>query len=395
MEDGGISPKKKHILMVHNFYQIGGGEHTVFENEKRLLKEHGYHVEEYTRDNAEINHSLRKKMLLPLTTIFSIKTYRDIKRIICENNIDLVHCHNTFPLISPSVYYAAHKCGVPVIQTIHNFRFICANGVLSRDGKPCEECLEKGLNCALSHKCYRESWLQTFVLINMLRIHRLIGTYRKIRYIFLTDFNRKKFRLLLGDWLDCQFTKPNFEYVEFSSQKSDRGCSFVYAGRLERDKGIDFLLNAWKEEEKRDLYIFGDGALQKDVAEASRNNSKIHFMGFQPKKIVMEYLQKSKAMIFASDLYEGFPMTIIESFAMGTPVVCSDIGNGADIVCKHNAGVVYTARNIDSLRDALKRVEERFDEYSKRAREAYEDNYTPENNYKQLITIYEEVINEQ
>ena len=381
--------------MVHNFYQIGGGEHTVFENEKRLLKEHGHDLIEYTRDNTELNHSLWKKLLLPFTVVFSLRTYREIKRIIRMEKIDLVHCHNTFMLISPSVYYAARKCGVPVVQTVHNFRFICANAVLSRNGKPCEECLQQGLRCALQHQCYRKSRLQTLILVNMLWVHRLMGTYKKIRYIFLTDFNREKFKGLLGDWLDHQFTKPNFEYIDTASTDGTREDAFVYIGRLEPDKGIDFLLEAWKEEKGRELYIFGNGVLQETVEEACRENSRLHLMGFQPREAVLEYLQKAKAMVFPTDLYEGFPMTIIEAFATGTPVICSDLGNGADIVRKHNAGAAFAVRDRESFWNAAKKVEDGFELFSKNARYAYLKYYTPEANYQLLKSSYEEMIDEK
>lgn len=391
----GTADRKERVLLVHNFYQIGGGEHTVFENERQMLKDHGHPVVEYTRDNDELNHSVRKKLLLPFTTVFSLKTYREVKKIIRKEQIDLVHCHNTFPLISPSVYYAARKCGVPVIQTVHNFRFLCANGVFSRDGRPCEDCLKNGLKCALKHHCYRKSRLQTLVLVNMLRIHRLLGTYQKNRYIFLTDFNREKFRPLLGEWLDHQFTKPNFEYIDPVPFEGIRENAYVYIGRLERDKGIDFLLEAWKDETERDLYIFGNGELQISVEEACKRNKRLHLMGFQPKETILEYLRRCKGMIFPTDLYEGFPMTIIEAFAMGTPVICSDLGNGADIVRKYNAGVPYIARDADSLKDALLRAEDNFDPYSTNARSAYEANFIPAINYDQLKSIYEVVIREQ
>ena len=394
-EDKKMDGSKERVLLVHNFYQIGGGEHTVFENEKRLLLDHGHHVVVYTRDNAELNQSIWKKLLLPFTTVFSFRTYREVKRLIRSEKIDLVHCHNTFPLISPSVYYAARRCGVPVIQTVHNFRFICPNGVLSRNGMPCIACLKYGLGCALSNRCYRNSWVQTLVLVNMLWVHRLLGTYRKIRYIFLTDFNREKFRNLLGDGLDRQYTKPNFEYIDLPSSECARDRSYVYIGRLEKDKGIDFLLKAWETERERDLYIFGTGELQETVEAACEKNHRVHWMGFQPKEVVLEYLQRAHGFIFPTDLYEGFPMTIIEAFAMGTPVICSDIGNGADIVRKHSAGVPYAVRDAESFWHAVQKVETDFDVLSQNARKAYLENYTPEVNYQQLKSIYEDVLNEQ
>jgi glycosyltransferase involved in cell wall biosynthesis len=382
-------PEKKKILIVHNFYQIGGGEHTVFENEKRLLRDNGHEVIIYTRDNTEIDQSIIKKILLPFTTIFSIKTYYDIKRLIQQNKIDIVHCHNTFPLVSPSIYFAAWKCKVPVIQTIHNFRFLCPNGVFFRDDETCEDCLEEGLKCSIKHGCYRNSKLQTMVLVNMLRVHRLIGTYKRLRYIFLTEFNKEKFRSLLGEKLDQQFIKPNFEYIELPDIIDERDGSYIFIGRLDKNKGIDFIVDNWSSE--KELYIFGNGALEQYVSDACKRNSKLHYMGFQSQEMIWKYLAKATAMIFPTDLYEGFPMTLIESFAFGTPVICSDIGNGADIVRKAQAGVSYKRRDKDDLLRAIEIVEKNFEEYSVNAMTAYKKNYTPEANYMQLKSIYEAV----
>ena len=172
---------KKKVLMVHNFYQIGGGEHTVFKNEVEMLRENGHEVIEYTRSNDELKKSKWKMLLLPFTTIWSFKTYREVKKIIKEQSIDIVHCHNTFPLISHSVYYAARNRRIPVVQTIHNFRFLCPGAMFYRNGKICEECREKqSLKPALKNKCYRNSKIQTLVVIAMLKIHKRLETYKKI-----------------------------------------------------------------------------------------------------------------------------------------------------------------------------------------------------------------------
>ena len=380
---------KERVLMVHNFYQIGGGEHTVFENEKRLLKDNGHYLCEYTRDNAEISKSKITKLFLPFTTVFSFKTYREVKRLIRKEKIDIVHCHNTFPLISPSVYYAAWKCKVPVVQTIHNFRFICPNGVFFRDNKTCEDCLNKGLSCSLKHSCYRNSKIQTLVLVNMLRFHRIIGTYKKLDYIFLTNYNKGKFKRLLGKKFDSVFVKPNFEYITPPAISDKRENFYVFIGRLDKNKGIDFLVESWSFES--DLYIFGNGMLENMVKLASEKNERIHYLGFQPQNEIWKYLSRAKAMLFPTDLYEGFPMTLIESFSMGTPVICSDIGNGADIVKSADAGVAYERRNKEALSKAINDIDEHFAQYSLNARNAYETQFTPEANYKQLKSIYEAI----
>ena len=174
---------RQRVLMVHNFYQIGGGEHTVFTNEVAMLRRHGHEVVEYTRKNDELKSSKLKLLLSPLTTLWSWKSYREVKRLIRSERIDVVHCHNTFPLISPSVYYAAKKCKVPVFQTIHNFRILCPAGVFFRDGRICEACRENGsFKQAMRCRCYRDSKLQTLVVVAMLKLHRALGTYRKINY---------------------------------------------------------------------------------------------------------------------------------------------------------------------------------------------------------------------
>lgn len=384
---------KERVLMVHNFYQIGGGEHTVFENEKKLLVENGHYLVEYTRDNAELNGSKLKKLLLPLSAAFSIKTYREVRKIVKQEKIDIVHCHNTFPLISPSVYYAAWSCRVPVVQTIHNFRFLCPNGVFFTNGKVCEECLHKSLLCGIKKGCYRESKVQTIVVANMLCIHRLLGTYKKLRYIFLTDFNRKKFHKLLGNKVKYEFIKPNFEYIDIPENNCKRENFYVFIGRLEENKGISFLIDVWKNID-RDIYIFGDGTYKDAVVKASENNPHIHYMGFMPQSEIFEYMQKAKAMLFPSELYEGFPMTLIEAFSLGTPVICTDIGNGADIVKKSKAGVAFRLNDGDAFKKAMSAIENNFEQYSQNAKSAYEKNYTPKENYKQLKSIYGTVIRE-
>ena len=379
--------------MVHNFYQIGGGEHTVFENEKRLLIENGHHLVEYTRDNAELKHSVIKKLMLPFSTVFSLKTYREVKRIIKKEKIDIVHCHNTFPLISPSVYYAAWNCKIPVVQTIHNFRFMCPNGIFFSDGTVCEDCIQKGLGCSIKKGCYRNSKLQTIVVANMLKIHRILGTYKKLRYIFLTEFNRTKFKSLLGSKCEKEFIKPNFEYINDSSDVFERDDSFIFVGRLDGYKGIPFLMNAWSDIQK-DLYIFGDGEYKDTVIQAQKHNPHIHYMGFKQQSEIFDYLKRAKALIFPSELYEGFPMTLIESFSFGTPVICSDIGNGADIIKKANAGIVFGLGNNNDFQNAVAKIDEAFDNLSRNARKAYNNHFTPEANYKELKRIYEKVISE-
>ena len=221
MESVGRKPR---ILMIHNYYQIPGGEDTVVANEKQLLEQNGHEVILYTRNNNEIKSmGLIGKLLLPFRSIYNPRSARDVRKIIREEKIDIVHVHNTLNLISPSVYYAAVKCGVPVIQTIHNFRFVCPSALLYRDGHICGDCIEKGLGCAVRHGCYRNSRAQTLILVISALIHRATGILGKISCICLTDFNRE---MLLNINRKRQiidpsrvFVKPNFTFSVTSAQQ--------------------------------------------------------------------------------------------------------------------------------------------------------------------------------
>ena len=383
--------EKKRILMVHNFYQIGGGEHTVFENEVKLLREHGHAVILYTRSNEELKTSRFKMLLMPFTTIWSWKTFFEVRRLIQKENIQVVHCQNTFPLVSPSVYYAARSRKVPVVQTIHNFRFLCPCGTFYRDGKICEECVQCGsFRPALKYGCYRNSRVQTAVVAAMLGFHRLLGTYRKINYIFLTDFNKSKFAGLMDIHGSNVFVKPNFVNPVALPRLQEVSASFVFAGRLEQNKGLPFLLEAWKTvPEDYHLHIYGDGTFRAACEEAAQKQKNIHFHGFCPQQEVFAQLAKSAALLFPSEWYEGFPMLIGESFGLGRPLVSTMLGNHWDVVRQSGGGVGFPVGDTERFRQALENVLQHNEQYSSCARAYYENNLMKEQNYLVLSDVYE------
>ena len=383
---------KKKILMIHNFYQIGGGEHTVFENEVKMLRENGHEVLTYTRSNDELKSSKLKLLLSPLSTIWSFKSYVEVKKLIKQNQIDVVHCHNTFPLISPSVYYAARSLKVPVIQTIHNFRFLCPNGTFYREGHICEDCKKhQSFKPAWKHGCYRNSRLQTAVVIAMLKLHRWIGTYRKISYIFLTEFNKSKFDQLMDVNGSNIFIKPNFvEEAESSNSTKEIYNTFVFAGRLEENKGIPFLLDAWPElPAEYQLHIYGDGTYKAQVEEASERFDNIQYYGFKPQKDIFSDLSSAQALLFPSNCYETFGMTIAEAFSLGIPVVTTNIGNPSAIVLQAKGGAVFPCNDKQGFQQALEDVIANRSLYSQNARSYYAEYLTKQKNYEELVYIYD------
>ena len=384
--------EKPTILQVHNRYQIPGGEDTVAENERRLLEEHGHRVVCYFRDNKELkDFSLFRKLLLPLTTIFNPRTYREVRRLIRTEHIDIVHVHNTLNLVSPSVYYAALAEGVPVVQTVHYFRLLCPGATFYRDGHICEDCLRQGLGCAVKHSCYRGSRLQTLACVISTKIHRMAGIYGKLNYICLTEFNREKLLNLKQIRPERVFVKPNFaeEYPQSILPEECRLNQMVYAGRLEKLKGVDVLLEGWRllGEDAPRLILCGTGPMeewcQRFVRENSLNN--VELRGFTPNAEVRRLMAQSRALILPTQCYEGFPMTILEAFSVGTPVLCSDLGNAGSIVSEGVTGRKFKPDSPEDLARAVRNCKG----LCQSAYQTYLDRYTAQRNYANLMRIYD------
>ena len=384
---------KPKILLVHNFYKIPGGEDTVFINEKRLLEDNGHVVFTYTRNNQEINRlNWLGKLAYPLNTIFSIKTYREVKKVIIDNKIDIVHVHNTWPLISPSIYYSAFHLNVPVVQTIHNFRMLCPGATLYHNGKICEDSIQKGLRSSLKLRIYKGSYTHTLISALTLKIHRQVNTYKNINYIFLTDFNKKKILELNNGRhtiIDEKktFIKPNFVNIEKNIIPfEERKNQFVFAGRLDKLKGIDLLLESWKEIKDSNLIVCGTGPEENWCRNYIENNNltNVKMMGYVSNDQVMEIIAESKALILPTQWYEGFPMTIVESWASGTPVIGSNIGNVDSLIEDGVTGLKFQYNSVEGLRESIKRLTDMVSLCKKE----YEESYRPNSNYQQLLHIY-------
>lgn len=387
--------RKQRVLIVHNYYKLPGGEDMVVKNEKDLLEKHGHSVVIYSRSNKEIDYFLAvQKILLPLTSLFSLRTYRNVKQLIEEKEIDIVHVHNTLSLVSPSVYYAAFTCRKPVVQTVHNFRLLCPAATFLRDGRVCEECVEKGLRCAIRYGCYRGSKLQSLVSAGILKLHRFLGTYKRLFYICLTEFNREKLLLLNKQGKtyireERIFVKPNFTQMSLQ-EKVQKKEQYIYVGRLEKLKGIRILLEAWREFPEKTLLICGSGPEEEWIHSYIKKYQikGVKLLGQCPHEKVLRLLRESAALILPTMCYEGQPMTILESYAADTPVIASDIGNAGNMVEPGVTGVRFPCGDVEALRKAVIRIEEKKDWNT---RSVYEEKYAAEKNYELLREIYDRV----
>lgn len=381
----------KNILIVHNYYQIPGGEDTVVENEKTLLETHGHDVVLYTRSNSELS-KMRKvsKLLLPITTIFNPRTYKDIKKLIVENQIDVVHVHNTLNLISPSVYYAARAMKVPVVQTVHNFRLVCPGATFYRDGHICEDCLRHGLKCSVKHSCYRGSKIQTLACVLTLTIHRIMGIYKKINYICLTEFTKDKIKSVVEP--ERVYIKPNFVYDQKGANQAED--YYIFVGRVEEIKGVNVLVDAFRSMPSKKLKIVGRGDLSEYIAARLEKEDihNIELLGFKPHDEVNALLKHAKALIMCSQWYETFGMVIAEAYSNGVPAIVGRIGNIKDLVDESMTGELFAYDDPKDLVAAVERFESKPQvEYSKNAYDFYCRNLTGEKNYATLRTIYEQV----
>lgn len=388
---------KQNVLIVHNYYKLPGGEGTVVSNEKKMLENYGHNVYLYSRDNKEIDgFMLLQKAFLPFNYLFNIKTYREIKGIIKSKEIDVVHVHNTINIISPSVYYAAFAMKTPVVQTVHNFRFLCPNGLFYRDGRVCEDCVNYGLRCAIKHNCYRNSKLQTVLSVINMFIQRKLRLYSRLNYICLTEFNKNKLLLLRQINNRNIFIKPNFTFNASKDVNHNRKRQIVFGSRLDENKGIKFLFETWKEygEKAPELLVYGDGEL-KDWCNAYIKQNRINnikMMGQVEPHILHNSIKESLATIFCSQLYEGFPMAIIESFSCATPVVCCNFGNHGSLIVDGVNGYRFTLYSKEECIDKIETIIGNKTIYDS-TYSNYLDNYTEERNYKILKDIYDTITN--
>jgi glycosyltransferase involved in cell wall biosynthesis len=381
------------ILAVHNAYLGGvGGEDLVYKNETALLRRFGHEVFEYADDNCRIPGLGALKV--GAGAIWSRSSYRSISNVLAEYRPYVAHFHNTFPLISPSAYYAAKRQGVAVVQTLHNFRLLCPNGIFLREGKVCEDCLTKSIPFpGVLHGCYRHSRAASAGVASMVAVHRALGTWRDMVdiYLALSEFSRAKF-VEGGLPADKIIVKPNCVTDDPGPGAGD-GHFALYVGRLSREKGIATLLAAWQTIGNRiPLKIVGDGPELARVREAAERVAGIEWLGAQPHDTVMVLLKDASFLVIPSICYENFPLVAAEAFAAGTPVVASDIGSLVSIVKSEQAGLRFRPGDPADLASKISWLLEnppKLAAMRRQARSEFENKYSASVNYDNLIQAYE------
>lgn len=379
------------ILTVHSRYQIRGGEDECREAEERLLREMNHSVEVYEENNERV--AALGNVSMALRTVWSVEAYETVRRRLWSQPHDLVHVQNFFPLISPSVYYAAKAEAVPVVQTLHNYRLLCPNGLFYRDGHVCEDCLGKPVPWSgVLHSCYRGSRAASTAVATMLSTHRAMGTWSNMVdvYIALTEFARQKF-IEGGLPANKIVVKPNFVHPDLGIGEG-RGGYALFVGRLSPEKGLDTLLAAWERlGGKVPLKIVGDGPLASWVADTAKRLSHVEWLGRKPLEEVYDLMGEAMLLIFPSNWYETFGRVAVEAFAKGTPAIAANIGAIGELIEHGRTGLHFRPGDSDDLAAKVEWALEHPGELAQmrqQARAEFEVKYTAQENYRQLMEIY-------
>jgi len=390
------------ILLVYNQYQEPGGEEVVVRKEGDLLQQAGHEVFEYRRNNSEIKqYSTMARLSLVGRTVWASDSYHEISALLRQNKPQIVHVHNTFPLISPSIFWACRKQQVPVVHTLHNYRLLCPQANFYRAGKPCEDCLDGSFWRGAIHGCYRNSRVETTPVALMLTVHHARKTWMRMVDCYITPTAFARSRFVNAGFPEGQImVKPNFVDPDPGKRTGD-GSYALFIGRVSPEKGANTLLKAWRHVPRSyPLRIVGDGPsraqLESEAAAAGLSN--VTFMGRLPHQQAVEVVKGARFVIFPSELYETFGLGIIEAFACGVPVLVSRLGAMQELVQEGHTGLLFRPGDADDLARTVLRAWTRPEYMSclgDQGRLEYETKYTAAANYRQLLGIYQQVIVKQ
>lgn len=398
---GPINRKLK-ILFIHNKYlQSAGGEDATLEAETKLLRSRGHDIRELIFDNAVMKKGIIGKLKAGISSVYNINSAKTLKKAIKEFGPDIIHVHNFFFTASPSVIIEANRQKTPIVVTLHNFRLVCANSLLLRNNKVCELCVSHDFPWyGVKYKCYHDSALQSAMVGAMAAVHKWAGTWKNKVDAFIApaDFIRQKLaHSSLHVAVEKIKIKRHFINDPGAGPPQSRESYYLFIGRLSAEKGVDVLLEAWKDMNEDKLIIAGDGPEQQKLHQKYGHLKNVEFVGKKTREEVLLLMKACRALIFPSICYEGLPLTIIEAFSTGAPVIGSDMGAMKEMIRHGENGLLFTPGDPASLKKSVMRFNKYLadNDYSPyaHARNSYLQLYHPEIGYDAIIQIYHEVIN--
>ncbi|MGH3097562.1 MAG: glycosyltransferase [Streptosporangiales bacterium] len=387
------------VLIVHNRYRSAApsGENRVVDQESAALTAAGHDVEHFEQHSDDIElWSPARKAALPAQVVWNRAARHALSGVLRRFRPDVVHVHNTFPLLSPSVLYACRDAEVPIVATIHNYKLMCASGDFFRAGKVCHDCASGLPVSALAHRCYRGSALATLPVVAGAVAHRRAWRSLVSAYIFISASQRQ---LLSGLHLDParMFVKANLVPCA-ASPRTARQRRVAYVGRLDAAKGVPLLLEAWDRyratagDDALRLTIAGSGPLAEHVSQWAESRPSVELAGLLDKRQCFDLLAGSRAVLLPSQWEETFGLVVVEGMAVGTPAVAAAHGSFPELVADGVDGALFRPGDPADLARVLHDVDaypHRFGAYGQRARSTYEQRFEPAQNISQLVDIYQ------
>jgi glycosyltransferase involved in cell wall biosynthesis len=388
------------ILFIHNQYQQPGGEDVAVDQETALLTSKGHTARTIFFDNKELQGSV-SKLKAGLLALYNFSSARKVKIAIREFKPDIIHIHNLFFIASPSVLFVAARCRIPVVLTLHNYRLICSNALLLRENKVCKLCVSRKFPVhGIRYKCYLNSRSATALVTAITGVHKLLNTWKKKVSVFiaLNEFSRNRFlQSSLELPLSKMITKPNFVFDPGES-KMEREDFFLFVGRIVKEKGVQILLEAFEGLPDHKIEIVGDGPEKEYLQAKYQSYNNIHFSGHLDKQTVFNLMKRCRSLICPSIWFEGaLPLTVIEAFATGTPVIATNLGCLAESICDGYNGCLFTVNDPTDLQKkviSFTRKEKLSSAFYKNARQTYLEKYHPDIHYESIMAIYEKTIND-
>jgi glycosyltransferase involved in cell wall biosynthesis len=393
------------IVAIHNFHREGSasGDDLVFKSETELLEVYGNEVVRYTISNDEYDNSSNiKKIMLSFGMLWSFKNFNNIKKLIAKENPDIVHIHTFFPLLSPSILYAAHRSGVKVVATLHDTRFICPCATSLRGIELCNKCADGHYCRMVKYNCFKNSKLQSLIIAFIFKYHRVRKSFYKNidRYICL---NENQISLLKSVGFDDKKIIKKYNFVpdfkislEGSVDEKLPNRYVVFYGRIGEEKGIRFLMELWDKIDDIPLVVMGSGPLEEEFKVWVSKKNNVSFLGFTQHEKCLHIVAKSEFIIFPSIWYEGCSMVVIETESQGKGVIATDLGFSAEAIKNGINGYKVKLGDLFGFLEKVRFLWNSPKECKKlgeNARRDYEKKYLPEDNYRQIINIYSDLLN--
>ena len=379
------------IVVAHNRYKYAGGEDAAMCSEVEMLRRAGHDVELFEADNATIDGTMAK--IVAAGSLFHSSTSsRRMAQLLRTFHPDILHIHNWFPLISPSIISVATEAGVPVVQTLHNYRMICAGVLMYRDGKICDDCVGKTLPLdGVMHGCYSHGRLGSALVSAAFSYHRFAHTWDDIStFIAVSAFQRE---LLIRGGLNAAqiVVKQNF-VVDVGKPGDGSGGYALFVGRLTPEKGIRTVLTAWERSIPAiPLKIMGDGPLASEVSRRAERLLQVEYLGRRSAHEVRAAMAEARFLIFSSESYEPCAMTLLEALSQGTPVLAANLESIAEFVKDGETGLRFTPGDAEDLAAKAALIGADFSKYQamrRQCRRTYQKRYTEELNHRILMDIY-------